>query len=97
MLYNAFIDEEERNVTLMFFITISGCFGILISLSSLLMTTVCGPLALNVVGTLKDVLLTYAGFIIFGGIKATPQVILGLALSFIGASYLVYYKHQVKN
>ena len=78
---------------LMAHVIASGTFGILITISATLTTTVCGPLALNIAGTLKDVGLTYAGFILFDGVKATPSVLIGLGLSFLGAAYMVYFKY----
>jgi len=55
---------------------------------------VCGPLALNIAGTLKDVGLTYAGFVLFDDVKVTNNVLAGLVLSFLGASYMVKFKYD---
>jgi len=92
-LYDVFINPETNNEGLQAYIMISGSFGILITISATLITTVCGPLALNISGTMKDVGLTYAGFILFEGVNATPNVLTGLSLSFLGASYMLYYKY----
>ena len=41
----------------------------------------------NVVGTIKDVLLTYAGFAFFDDSNCSQLVLLGLAVSFAGAGF----------
>lgn len=64
-LYNLFFNEKMFNLEEIIAITISGMGGILITIASLLTVTTCGPSALNISGTLKDVLLTYLGFILF--------------------------------
>jgi hypothetical protein len=46
-------------------VMLSGSFGICITITSLLTVTICGPLAINIAGTIKDVALTYAGFLFF--------------------------------
>ena len=46
---------------------------------------IAGPLALNITGIIKDVFLTYAGFIFFDDVKPTWPVLIGLGLSFAGA------------
>ena len=58
---------------------------------------IAGPLALNVTGIIKDVFLTYAGFIFFNDTKVTLFVMVGLALSFIGAIMTIVHKYQVSN
>ena len=67
--------------------------GICITVSGLLTVKVCGPIAMNVSGTLKDVGLTYAGFIFFNDATASLNVAVGLACSFTGASYIIYDKY----
>ena len=58
-------------------------------MTSILTVTTGGPLAINIAGILKDGVLTYAGFLFFDDIKATPSVLTGLGISFAGAlSYL---------
>jgi len=74
-------------------VLLSGSMGIVITIVSLLTVTVCGPLALNITGTIKDVALTYAGFIFFDDVQATTSIIVGLGMSFAGASYFSYSKY----
>jgi hypothetical protein len=64
--------------------------GILITIATLLTVTTCGPSALNISGTLKDVLLTYLGFILFNDVEPTNMIVAGLALSFTGATIITY-------
>lgn len=46
-------------------ITLSGVMGIIITLGVLVVCTTCNPIAINITGILKDVLLTYLGFVFF--------------------------------
>lgn len=64
--------------------------GILITIASLLTVTTCGPSGLNIAGTLKDVLLTYLGFILFNDVKPTAKILVGVGLGFAGAGYMTY-------
>jgi len=89
-LYNLFFNEKMFNLEEIIAITISGMGGILITIASLLTVTTCGPSALNVSGTLKDVALTYLGFILFDDVKPTTKILVGLALGFSGASTMTY-------
>ena len=67
--------------------------GALISLTIACTVVVAGPLALNITGVIKDVFLTYAGFIFFDDTKATPFVLVGLAVSFLGAIKTIVHKY----
>jgi hypothetical protein len=60
-----FLNPDTQNSSLGLQILISGSFGIMITMTSLLTVTICGPLAVNISGTMKDVALTYAGFVFF--------------------------------
>ena len=66
--------------------------GIQITMAIMLTVTVCGPVAINISGVFKDIGLTYAGFILFDDAKTTPSVLIGLAISFLGAAFLSYEK-----
>mgnify|MGYP000748917462 CR=1 FL=1 len=75
----------------------SGSMGIIITLSVLVVIVVGGPIMVNVTGTMKDGLLTYAGFVFFDDSKVSPMVLLGLGLSFAGATFTLINKYkQVK-
>eukprot|EP00353_Schmidingerella_taraikaensis_P005157 CAMPEP_0185585438 /NCGR_PEP_ID=MMETSP0434-20130131/38703_1 /TAXON_ID=626734 ORGANISM="Favella taraikaensis, Strain Fe Narragansett Bay" /NCGR_SAMPLE_ID=MMETSP0434 /ASSEMBLY_ACC=CAM_ASM_000379 /LENGTH=54 /DNA_ID=CAMNT_0028205765 /DNA_START=894 /DNA_END=1055 /DNA_ORIENTATION=+ len=50
---------------------------------------------INIVGTLKDVLLTYTGFVFLGEPKCTPVVLAGLGISFAGAAYSLKFKMKL--
>ena len=56
------------------------------------MVMVCGPIALNVTGTAKDLILTFVGIAIFNDQKLTPAFIVGISLSFTGAGIFTYQK-----
>lgn len=59
--------------------------GITLTLIMLLSITLAGPVLTNMTGTIKDAALTYVSFIFFEDALATPTVLIGLAISFIGA------------
>ena len=69
--------------------------GALFSFSIAGTVAVAGPLALNVTGVIKDVFLTYAGFIFFDDTKVTSFVLIGLGVSFMGAIQTIVHKYQV--
>lgn len=94
VLYDIFFNEETRNPMLAAQIMISGSFGIAITMTSLLTVTICGPLAVNISGTMKDVALTYAGFAFFDNVHASNSVILGLIFSFSGAATYSYDRYK---
>ena len=74
--------------------------GIIITCSVLMLCTICSPIAFNITGThthlpnplgnLKDIVLTYVGFMFFNDAKLTVMVAIGLFLSFLGAGSYVY-------
>jgi len=81
--------EADTFVTL---VCISGVSGIMITLSVLMCIKLAGPVAVNITGTLKDVILTYVGFMFFEGVEITTPVMVGLVFSFAGAAYISYTK-----
>lgn len=68
--------------------------GVLITLAVLCVVNIGGPIAVNVSGIIKDVFLTYLGFIMFDDQDFNAYVGFGLALSFIGAINWIYYKYK---
>merc|ERR1712193_394557 len=56
------------------------------------MVIVCGPIALNVTGTFKDIILTFVGIAIFNDQKLTPSFLIGIGLSFTAAGLFTYQK-----
>lgn len=60
--------------------------GIIITLSVLMVCTVVSPVAFNITGNMKDVVLTYVGFMFFNDASLTFFVGLGLTISFAGAA-----------
>ena len=68
--------------------------GALLSFSIAITVAIGGPLALNVTGIMKDVFLTYAGFIFFDDTEPTAYVLIGLTLSFVGAIKTIHSKFK---
>lgn len=75
-------------------IFLNSCVIAVFSFSIAITVAIGGPLALNVTGILKDVFLTYAGFIFFNDAQLTTNVVVGLALSFTGAVLCVHSKFK---
>ena len=74
-------------------LVISSVCGIMVSLTMLSLVMIGGPIMVNVVATLKDVLLTYAGFVLMDSEQDySIPLLAGLALSFAGAAYSLKYK-----
>ena len=92
-LYDVFFSTNKQD-SLAIMVLLSGSFGICITITSLLTVTVCGPLAINIAGTIKDVGLTYAGFLFFEDVKASSSVMIGLGFSFAGAIFVSYDKYK---
>lgn len=83
-------EEPHFQATLLIFSTVSAS----LSLSIAIAVAIGGPVALNVTGILKDVFLTYAGFMFFDETEPTLCVLIGLALSFAGAIKYVHSKFK---
>jgi hypothetical protein len=84
------ISDFNHKVWFITYICISGVMGIAITLSVLIVCTLVSPIAFNVTGNLKDVALTYIGFIFFEDANLTFMVGVGLLLSFIGSgAYII--------
>ena len=82
------------------FVTIFVIFslvGAVFSFSIACTVAIAGPLSLNITGIIKDVFLTYAGFIFFDDANCTPCVMVGLAVSFGGAIKTIVGKMQESN
>ena len=90
-LYGVFTASDPQ-VGLIVLLLVSGSFGFIITMNVLLMVIVCGPIALNVTGTFKDLILTFVGIAIFNDQKLTPSFLVGIALSFTGAGLFTYQK-----
>lgn len=90
-LYGVFTASEPQ-VGLQVLLLVSGSFGFIITMNVLLMVIICGPIALNVTGTAKDLILTFVGIAIFNDQKLTPAFIVGISLSFTGAGLFTYQK-----
>ena len=94
-LYQVIFEPADDAEGLRFMLLVSGCFGFVITMSILLTITLCGPIALNISGTLKDVVLTALGFFFFpNDVQVSTSLFIGLTLSFTGATYFSYNKYK---
>lgn len=87
------IDDTTFQAALFLFSVV----GALLSFSIACTVAIGGPLALNITGIIKDVFLTYAGFIFFEDTECTLFVMSGLAISFAGAIKTIIHKLQSSN
>jgi len=71
-----------------FYVTLglSGILGICLTMFACLAYLVCEPLTVNVAGILKDIILTYLGFILFTDAHRSTIVAVGLGVSFLGGT-----------
>jgi len=73
---------------------VSGLLGITISMSMISVIIVAGPIMVNVVGNIRDIVLTYLGFAFFNDQECTMLVGIGLAVSFCGALHALITKFK---
>ena len=84
----ALMSDEENGSLFLSMVSISAICGVGLTLSMLSLVMLGGPIMINIVGALKDVVLTYAGFVYMGNTtECTTLVIIGLAISFAGAGF----------
>jgi len=57
--------DFNTNVWFVSYVVISGMMGIAITLSVLMVVTINGAIAQSIVGNMKDVVLTFVGFVFF--------------------------------
>ena len=70
----------------------SAFFAAVFTLSMLIVVRVSGPLMVSITGTARDVLLTYAGYVLFPGSILTITSAIGMAFGFTGAIHHMHYK-----
>jgi hypothetical protein len=63
--------------------------GIMITLTLLMVCTVVGPVAISVTGNIKDIALTYIGFVLFHDVQMTFMMAIGLSMSFVGSGFYI--------
>ena len=85
-----------RDPQMLLLILLSGCSGILITICSILTVYLCGPVGLNISGIIKDVGLTFVGFAFFKNKQVTAETVVGITLSFVGATYFIWANFQTK-
>ena len=81
------MSDPDQGTLFLSLVSISAICGFSLSLAMLSLVMLGGPIMINIVGTLKDVVLTYASFVFFDDTKCTKMVLVGLAVSFAGASF----------
>jgi len=70
----------------------SSVLGLVLTINVMLVVALMGSIFCNISGICKDVVLTYAGFILFNDIRPTFDVLAGLAVSLIGSTYYIHDK-----
>jgi len=82
-----YTDQGDMNLNFVTYMFYNCLTGIMYTVSRLLAVSIGGAICCNITGVLKDVLLTYIGFIAFNTKPPSEQVLIGLALSFGGAIF----------
>ena len=70
----------------------SAFFAAVFTLSMLIVVRVSGPLMVSITGTARDVILTYAGYVLFPGSVLTVSSMIGMMFGFSGALHHMHYK-----
>ena len=86
--------DPENGQLFTMMITTNGLLGVAYTLTVFNLVKLGGPIMVNISGTMKDVGLTYIGFAFFDDSKVTNKVLIGLGISFAGASYTL--AHRIK-
>lgn len=86
-------DQGASQAATALFLT-SGLLSITITLSMLSVVILAGPIMINVVANIRDILLTYAGFAFFQDQSCTRLVLVGLTISFGGAFHALLTKFK---
>ena len=79
--------DEVQNFWFVVYLVLSASMGIMITLTLLMVCTVVGPIAINITGNVKDVALTWIGFVLFNDVTLTMMMGVGLLMSFAGSVY----------
>ena len=87
------MDPVQGQAAIAWLVT-SGILSVTITLSMLSVIILAGPIIVNVIGNIKDIVLTYLGFALFNDQELTMVVALGLAVSFCGASHTLITKFK---
>ena len=74
---------------------LSGLMGITVTLAIFLCNGVASPVAMNISGISKDIVITYLGFVMFNDATLTQSMAFGLGLSFIGASSYIISNYKL--
>eukprot|EP00039_Didymoeca_costata_P018919 m.335513 g.335513 ORF g.335513 m.335513 type:complete len:346 (+) comp17617_c0_seq1:123-1160(+) len=86
--------EQHGSTASVFTIILSGCLGLLVSLSTFLMIGATSPLTYNIVGHLKTVSILATGVLIFGDSMSTKKF-LGILLALSGV--IMYSRIKLRN
>lgn len=74
----------------MLLVFLSGSLGIAITMSTLLVVTLCSPFALSITGNIKNAISAVFGFMIFDDQKTSPLIVSGILVGFSGSCLYAY-------
>lgn len=88
----SFVQTEELYGNIELFIQLigSGILGVAITLSTLLVVTICSPLALNVSGNIKNAISAFISFLVFDDLMVSYTVISGISIGFMASCIQMY-------
>lgn len=80
--------NEGSVLKTLFLLSAPALSGVCLTIASFICVDTGGPILVNIAGTIKDVLLTYASLLFLGEHEVPPSTLAlaGLALSFIGVA-----------
>lgn len=79
---------DRFNFLLLLFL--SGSMGFAITMSVLLVVTLCTPFTINITGNIKNAISAVLGFILFDDIVASTTVVTGILIGFSGSCLYAY-------
>ncbi len=84
------IGDLNHRFNFLMFLLMSGSMGFVITMSTLLVVTICTPFMINITGNMKNGLSILLGFFIFDDTDISPTVIGGITIGFTGSLIFAY-------
>lgn len=84
------IGDPSHRFNFLLLLFLSGSMGFAITMSTLLVVTLCTPFTINITGNIKNAISAFLGFIMFNDIEASKMVVTGILIGFSGSCLYAY-------
>lgn len=84
------IGDANHRFNFLLLLFLSGSLGIAITMTSLLVVTLCSPFTININGNIKNAFSSVLGFVIFDNEIPSLNVISGILIGFSGSCLYAY-------